>query len=266
MPALVRRIAVVNMKGGVGKTTTAVHVAACAAMLGHRVLLVDADRQGTAGEVFSARPSRTLNDVMLGRCDAAAAIVNVRPGLDVLGSSPAAFLLDAALLPGDSDSLLNQRLASLPYDLAILDSSPAMGLLTYNVLTAATDMVMPVAMDWMAIMGARRTLQGVRTMTERRGHRLAGAAFVLPTMVNSVTNATKAAMQALQADAELATLLYAPGIRQCLDLTYATASRQTIFEYAPSSRGADDYQRFTSFLLSRPGAPTASRVPAESQP
>jgi chromosome partitioning protein len=256
-----RRIAVVNMKGGVGKTTTAVHLAAGAALAGRRVLLVDADPQGTAGEVFRARPTLTFSDVMLGACAASDAIAPVRGGLDVLASNPAAFLLETTLPPGHAENTLADRLSGLAYDLAVIDSSPVMGLLTFNALNAATDIVMPVAMDWMAIMGARRTLQGIRTILDRRGSGLDGRIVVLPTMVNSVTIATRAALQALQSDAELSPLLCEPGIRQCLDLTYATSSRQTIFEYAPSSRGAEDYHRFVDSMLS--SMPTVShRHPA----
>src|SRR3954469_22694341 len=93
-----KKISVLNMKGGVGKTTTAVHLAAGLAKRGRRVLLVDADPQGNVGHVFGLQPSATIRDVMLGSVAAADAVVAaVRPNLDIIAAAPSAFALDAQL-------------------------------------------------------------------------------------------------------------------------------------------------------------------------
>src|SRR6185436_16172087 len=71
---------------------------------------------------------------------------------------------------------------------------------------------------------------------------------VLPTFTSSTNNATKAALEALEQDPQMGPRLFSPGIRQCIDLNYATSQRQTIWEYAPRSRAAEDYARFLDFV------------------
>ena len=155
------QIAVVNMKGGVGKTTTAVHLAAGCAAHGRRVLLVDVDPQGTVAQILGVSPRRTLSDVMLGASAAEAIAEGVRTNLDVLVSTPAAFTLDAQLAGAvRRETILRRALRPLAsrYDLVVLDTSPAMGLLTFNALLCATALVMPISMEPMAVVGARQTL------------------------------------------------------------------------------------------------------------
>src|SRR5690242_232938 len=156
-----RKIAVVNMKGGVGKTTTAVHVAAGLAARGRRVLLIDADPQGNIGHGFRVRHTHTIEDLLIGTVAAEAAIVRgVRERFDVIASTPAAFALEQRLAgQTQRETILARRLRGLvDYDAVVIDSSPAMNLLTYNALLYAEELIVPVGMDLMAIIGARQTL------------------------------------------------------------------------------------------------------------
>jgi chromosome partitioning protein len=147
------------------------------------------------------------------------------------------------------ETILARRLRSLSaYDCVVLDSSPAMNLLTYNALLYADRIVVPVGMDSMALIGARQTLNGVLEVQELWPDRDLQLLAVLPTFVNPATVATRAALAALESDPRMQTALYRPGIRQCLDLTYATARHQTIWEYAPRSRAAEDYAAFITFI------------------
>ena len=182
-----RRIAVVNMKGGVGKTTTAVHVAAGFARNRQRVLLVDADPQGNVGHVFDLHPTRTIRELMLGDATSADVIIrDVRPGLDVVLAAPSAFGLDAQLAGAvQRETILARRLADLTaYDIIVVDTSPSMGLLTYNALLFATEIIVPVGMDSLAIAGMRQTLDGVREIRSLWPGRELNLLAVLPTAAN----------------------------------------------------------------------------------
>lgn len=257
-----RHLAVVNMKGGVGKTTTAVTLASGLAAGGRRVLLVDADPQGNVGHLLGVRPEVTIHDLMLGTVGVEQAITpEVRPRLDLIAGTPAAFGLDAQLAGTvQRETVLSRRLGGLTaYDVVVFDTSPAMNLLAYNALLCARELIMPVAMDSLAILGARQTLTGVREIRSLWPDRPLTIAAVVPTAVSAHTHATRATLSALEADPDFGPALIQPGIRQCIDLVYAAAAHQTIWEYAPKSRAADDYRTLLAAL--DPDRPTTHTDP-----
>ncbi len=246
-----RKLAVVNMKGGTAKTTTAIHLAVGLSLRGRRVLLIDTDPQGNVGHALGVHPQQTLRELMLGDAPLEAVIQGgVRPNLDVIAATPAAFALEQQLAGATQrETLLSRRLRPLAdYDAVVLDSSPAMSLLTLNTLLYAEEIVVPVAMDAMAIVGARQTLSGVAELHSLWPERRLDLLAVLPTFVNRNTVATRKTFDVLEADPQIGPKLFRRGIRQCLDLTYATANRQTIWEYAPRSRAAEDFDALVGFV------------------
>jgi len=113
----------------------------------------------------------------------------------------------------------------------------------------------------MAIVGARQTLNGIHEIRELWPERRLDLLAVLPIAVNTTTNATRAAFEALEDDPEMREHLYRPGIRQCIDVTYALTQRQTIWEYAPRSLAAEDYTELVRVVVRQSGD-TAVESPA----
>jgi len=243
-----KKVCVLNMKGGVAKTTTAIHLAAGLAREGHRVLLIDSDPQGNVGHGFGVSISPpTIREVLLGECRPEDAIVAmIRERLDFLPATPSAFGVERQLADeARPEASLTRRLAPVAgYDTVVIDTSPSMSLLTFNALLYADALVIPVAMDQMSIIGARQTMNGVQEVHQLWPDRRLEVLAVVPTFVNVSRVATRATLSALDQDPVLGPHIFRHGIRQCLDLTYAAARGQTIWEYAPRSHAAEDFDLF----------------------
>jgi chromosome partitioning protein len=174
----------------------------------------------------------------------------VRPRLDVIPSSNVAFGLEHRLA-GETlrEKIFSRRMRSVEnYDFVIVDTSPAMSLLTVNTLLYVDTVVLTVSMDQMAIIGAVQSLTGLKrvlTVFESANKQI----LVLPTMYNAATNGSKETMNALREDPDLGTYLMPTVIRQDVKLSYAAASKKSIWEYDPRSRAAEDYTRLVDYFL-----------------
>ena len=163
-------IAIANQKGGVGKTTTAINLAASLAVLEKKVLVIDADPQANTTSGLNFAPDndeqRTLYEVMIGRIDVTDALIQteianlhmIPSHINLVGAEIE--MLEAA----DRESLLKNALAPVRdnYDYIIIDCSPSLGLITVNTLTAADSVIIPVQPEFFALEGLGKLLQTIR--------------------------------------------------------------------------------------------------------
>jgi len=242
-----RRIAVFNHKGGTGKTTTSVNLAAGLAEGGARVLLIDADGQGNVGASLGISGEKNLYHVLVHGLPAEEAVVPVRPGLDVLTSneSLAAAELHLAGLPNRA-RVLRERLSSRVegYDVVVLDCAPALSLMNQNALVYADSLLVPVACDYLSLVGVRQVLRTVKNVRELLHHdvQLAG---VVPTFFDVRNRISRDALETLQKHFGERCF---PPVRVNTRLREAPSAKQTIFEYAPESHGAEDYRTLVDRL------------------
>jgi chromosome partitioning protein len=257
-----RRIAVFNHKGGTGKTTTAVNLAAGLAEAGNRVLLVDADGQGNVGASLGIRGEKTLYHVLVQGTNAADAAVPVRNNLDVLCSNEllAAAELHLATRP-NRDRIMRERLGDRVsgYDVVVLDCAPALSLMNQNALVYADSVVVPVSCDYLSLVGVKQVLRTLKHVRELLKHEVS-ILGVLPTFYDVRNKIARDAVAALQEHFGERCL---PPVRVNTKLKEAPSAKQTIFEYAPDSHGALDYMGLVDHVRRLRGdASLVDRVPS----
>lgn len=239
---MTRRIAFINEKGGTGKTTLAVHTAAwLATETGASVLLVDLDTQGHVGKSLGidVRESKvTTAEVLTGEARAADALVATGvAGLEVIPANRRSATLPETLAGRpDRHRVLRQSVDTLAddYDYVVFDAPPSLGLVTQNVLLAADEIVVPVAATYLALDGCAEVVRTVESIRTEHGHRALRISLVIPTFWRR-TNLASEIVERLE---NYFPERVGPKVGYNVKIDEAQSHGQTVWEYAPWSRGA----------------------------
>ena len=243
-----RTLAIFNHKGGTGKTTTAVSVAAGLASRGKRVLLVDTDAQGNVSVSLGATAERSLYHVLVMGLRVADAVRAVRPNLDLLPSNETLAAAELYLAGRQNrDRVLCDRLASASatYDYVVLDCSPSLSLMNQNALVLADSVLVPVACDYLSLVGVRQVIKTVKNVNSLLHHpvQIWG---VLPTFYDARAKICREAVSTLKSHFGDRCL---PPVRAAIKVKEAPAQGQTIFEYAAGTTAADDYATVVDMII-----------------
>ncbi|MCA9529541.1 MAG: ParA family protein, partial [Myxococcales bacterium] len=259
-----RRIAVFNHKGGTGKTTTSIGLAAGLAEYGYRVLLVDADGQGNVAASLGVAPQKGLYHVLVHGAPVSEVVMNVRENLDILPSNEtlAAAELNLAARP-NRDRVMRERLGAVEdYDLVLLDCAPALSLMNQNALVYADSVIIPVACDYLSLVGVKQVLRTIKNVRELLRHDVQ-VLGVLPTFFDMRNRISRDSLDTLEA--HFGERCFNP-IRINTKLREAPSAGQTIYEYAADSRGAKDYRALVRRVVALQGEredTSAVAAPAE---
>ncbi|MBI3864088.1 MAG: ParA family protein [Planctomycetia bacterium] len=251
-----RKIAVMNQKGGVGKTTTSVNLAAGLALQGKRVCILDLDPQAHASlhlgiEVVGETP--TVYHAFAGEKTLAQVRRLVAPQLWLAPSNIdlAAAEMELADTPGRELILrgaIDEFLATESYDYLIMDCPPSLGVLTINALSAAEEVMIPLQPHFLALHGLSKLLETTALVTRRLNRKLRVSGIVLCMHESNTRLAADVAadlnefLSASDAEAPWSQArIFSTKVRRNIKLAEAPSYGKSIFEYAPKSPGAADY-------------------------
>src|ERR1700712_2709602 len=251
-----RTIAIINQKGGCGKTTTSINLAACMARLGQKPLLADFDPQGHCGvglAVPEDQIERTIYDALIEPSDGRPAKVSelvwqIASDFDLAPSNIklAAFEQIFAGREGREDRLA-QALAPVKstYQWCIIDCPPSVGLITFNALKACDEVVVPVETGYFSLHGLAKMMETLEVMKDRCGREI--LIRVLPTLYDTRTKLAREVLSELRA--KFRDYLMESTVNFNTKLKEAASFGQPITEYDPGSRGYKDFLNLSRELM-----------------
>jgi chromosome partitioning protein len=255
-------VVITNQKGGVGKSTTAEALADGLIVQGYKTLLVDLDPQGSITLTAGADPHRiTTYEVMIRSANAQEATrqdahddtQEVRTRADIIPASRQLVKLDVELTATGKEYRLKEQLAPiLPlYDYIIIDTPPALGVLTVNALTAADCLIIPAQADVYSLQGVGQLVETINTIRAYTNPGLALAGILLTRHTPRSILSRDMAEAATDTAAQIGTFVYDTVIREAIAIKEAQANQQSIYDYAPKSNAATDYMAFTTEFIER---------------
>ena len=267
-----KRIAVINQKGGVGKTTTTVNLGAALAQRGFRVLLLDMDPQANLTVHVDKRPdleSNTLTSLLIEDTPLQDLVQpTTQPNLAVVPSDTSLAGVEQVLANRiGRETILREALEVFPaakdFDFVLFDCPPSLGVLSANALVAADHVVIPMQAEYLSLQGMAKLMEVIQLVQKRLNPGLK-VACVLPCMLDARTNLSTEVLREIEA--HFGDLLARSRIRNNVKLAEAPSFGRTIFEHAPDSNGARDYAAFATEFLAMIGVEAPTATAAEPSP
>ena len=275
-----RRIAIINQKGGVGKTTTSVNLAAALARAGRRVCILDLDPQAHATTHLGIKPdgsAPSMYDVLIEAAPIRQVRRQIHDNLWIVASdiNLAAAEVELAGVVG-REVILRDLLANdgEPFDFIIMDCGPSLGVLTLNALVAATEVFIPLQPHFLALHGLGKLLETTALVAKRINPHLHVSGVIL-CMYESTTKLSGEVLRDLDSYLEKSrgaavpwakAQVFQTRIRRNIKLAESPSFGQSIFAYAPGCHGAEDYQNLAREVMGQTPRVQATRIMVKDLP